>query len=424
MVNFWVFIILSPVLIGVVFLSLHQNKLKFSENKFLFISIFVGLTIFSAASCWRQPWAVWFAAIYIILVYFVFCLKNAEESTTQIKCMVALSNQNHEKVVELVSPGLEKNWKNFSLFAAASISAAQIRQLDKAEEFANRAFQINPHHQNSRLAMFAVKSQQLKCDEAEVFAEELLPKKNFKAGILFERARMYLLSHQFPKALTNLEELETLPPTPQVPEWLRASLRVEILIGMNKLTNALELCKKVREQWHDKLPQSQSALLDHDLGYAYFAQQNWSEAIDWFTSALKKDPQLSSSLLLRSVCYIEEIELEKARQDLNEFDHINKIPALDYDAQCYKAILSPNAEEAKALVEQTLKVVPDSTLAHFILGRILIQNEEFETALSHLNRAIELNPMFHQAYNLRALTYRALNEWDKTEEDDKMALVE
>ncbi len=74
---------------------------------------------------------------------------------------------------------------------------------------------------------------------------------------------------------------------------------------------------------------------------------------------------------------------------------------------------TPMYENHQTLWTQTLHQNPNSWVAQYNLGTIYMNQNRFEESLEHLQRAVELYPLSHSAYNNRAKVYIHLGDYEK-----------
>ena len=102
-----------------------------------------------------------------------------------------------------------------------------------------------------------------------------------------------------------------------------------------------------------------------------------------------------------------------------EFER-DAIPVLLFIALCYTDAGVPG--EAIKVYYDLLKIDPKNARVHSNLGGLFIAEGDFETALKHYNKSIELKPENYYAYVNRANYYFRINEYDNAITDAKQAL--
>lgn len=102
-----------------------------------------------------------------------------------------------------------------------------------------------------------------------------------------------------------------------------------------------------------------------------------------------------------------------------EFER-DSIPVLLFIALCYTDV--GVTSEAIKVYYDLLKIDPNNPQVHSNLGGLFIAEGDFETALKHYNKSIELKPDNYFAYINRANYYFRINEYNNAIVDAKQAL--
>jgi tetratricopeptide (TPR) repeat protein len=251
----------------------------------------------------------------------------------------------------------------------------------------------------------------------------------------FERGRCYSRSGLFEDAVADLEQAaEFGPPDPQFRHVLHLLLGQCFLAleqfdaAIANLTTALE---------HD--PESAEAYASR--ANAHYQQDHLDQAIADNSESIRLDPNVASTYLARSFVHADRGEFDKAIADATEAirlapdqatfyasraaihqamgEHARAVA--DYD-ECiglqpdrperYQARASAHRalgnEESAARDEQTMQAV---THLHEAFARM--QQEEWDQAISLLDRVIELAPGLHRGYLRRGLAHLARQEPDR-----------
>jgi tetratricopeptide (TPR) repeat protein len=66
---------------------------------------------------------------------------------------------------------------------------------------------------------------------------------------------------------------------------------------------------------------------------------------------------------------------------------------------------------SEVLWTDVLEKYPNSYRAHMCLGSYYVENGKYELALTHLNRSLEINPMYENSLELRGVTYNYLKQY-------------
>ena len=108
-------------------------------------------------------------------------------------------------------------------------------------------------------------------------------------------------------------------------------------------------------------------------------------------------------------------------QLLQECEHDrDAVPVLLFIALCYTD--AGYTEDAIKSYYELLKKDNNHAQAHSNLGHLLVKSGEFESALKHYNKSIEIKPENYFAYINRANYYFRINDYDNAITDAKQAL--
>ncbi len=148
--------------------------------------------------------------------------------------------------------------------------------------------------------------------------------------------------------------------------------------------------------------------MPHEAGYAK-AMENF-----WKGKALNTDlPEYHMSLVGRSLW--SEWDFQEAHHHLRQALALN--PSYDDALEGMTELLMANGyfEEAERYLRKALEVSPLSANHHFTLGQLFYFLQNYQSALSHLDRAAELKPDLELAHEVRLLCLIWLNQQDSFE---------
>jgi tetratricopeptide (TPR) repeat protein len=136
-----------------------------------------------------------------------------------------------------------------------------------------------------------------------------------------------------------------------------------------------------------------NADLYHQRGVAYFRQQQWEDALRDFTQALTLNTEhAAEAYYFRGICFFERDLLEAAQHDLEAaLAQAQQDVAIWNALACLFTALG-RLDEARQLLERTIRQEPDLADAHYNLARVLHQQGEVERAREHATRAADLDP--------------------------------
>ncbi|MGZ4056195.1 MAG: tetratricopeptide repeat protein [Bacteroidia bacterium] len=183
-----------------------------------------------------------------------------------------------------------------------------------------------------------------------------------------------------------------------------------------------------------------------------FAQENYKDAIDYFSKDIALNPKSTTSYYARALCYKYYKKYDKAISDLNSLlkidstnsdayntigniynlkgDFKSELPyynkALKYDSTYSEAYNN------RAVLYETLKKYPEAEkdyqhairlhpepLYYTNIGNMFYSLKQYKKAVDAADKAIELDVNYKDAYSLRSDSYSQLDEYDKSDADRK-----
>ena len=126
------------------------------------------------------------------------------------------------------------------------------------------------------------------------------------------------------------------------------------------------------------------------------------EAVSLLSKAISLKPDFAEALLLRGQVYLRQSQLEDALHDAEAV--ISSENELDNALLLRGAIkeVQGQLDEAEADYRQILDIDPFSQQAFISLGNLYCQQQRYAEAISTMDDAIEMSPVFAEAYAIRA----------------------
>lgn len=157
------------------------------------------------------------------------------------------------------------------------------------------------------------------------------------------------------------------------------------------------------------------------LGVIYGRQEKFEKGIELMDKLLSVDDDsvlahTNKSLYLMNLGKIEEAEEEKGLATVKSFAMFGK-EAKDKRAQA--DLDKENQEQLvqrESMFKQVLEIDREDTIANFGMGDIFFQRKEFQSAKSHLELVISVDPKYSMAYLLLGKTLEVLNDKTKAKE--------
>lgn len=288
-------------------------------------------------------------------------------------------------------------------------------------------------------------SVQLNSPELKAVNKKLVQNPN-EASLYDERASIYLGLKQFNEAL-NDAKLAVRIDSSVADYYLRI---VDIYFAMNNTRQAKETLLSLEK----KFPDNKEALLK--LAELYFIVKQYQESITYINKSLKLDEHQARAYHMKGNVYLEIGDTAKAissfqtaieqdnafadaHYDLGMLFAAKKNPlALQYYANALK--IQPAHEQAlyakakyyqdlnkydEAIVEykSMLLRIKNCEACEYNLGAIYLEvKKDYQQALTHFSKAIEMNPYYLDAYIARGFTYSKLGNSASAKADYNMCL--
>ena len=156
-----------------------------------------------------------------------------------------------------------------------------------------------------------------------------------------------------------------------------------------------------------------TAGLLHDLGTAYFALARYSEAAEALGAAGELGDQAADTYFLLGQAYAR-LGDGRAIDALRRSTKLEPSRARSWEA--LGDLLSQSREHSGAAVEafeDYVRQFPEKPHAHVLLGEAYINGTWMEQAISHFQKAVELNPRYARAVYALAAAYKFIGDHEK-----------
>lgn len=157
-------------------------------------------------------------------------------------------------------------------------------------------------------------------------------------------------------------------------------------------------------------------------GYQYYKAEQYKEAIESFTNAIKKQGSVAQFYFNRGAVFNKLDDYEQALTDYNKAIKLKPeyVEAYNNRGNTYDGM----GEKEKALSDynKAIEQNPEDAKAYYNRGNIYLDMGEKEQALSDYSRAIELNPEYAEAYINRGIIYLGMGEKEKSLADYNKAI--
>jgi tetratricopeptide (TPR) repeat protein len=160
------------------------------------------------------------------------------------------------------------------------------------------------------------------------------------------------------------------------------------------------------------------------LGYSYFYQMMWDEAVKSFRKAIELYPDYEYAYHgLGEVYYYGLKDYEKAKEKFDKALELNNglSNTLYFRGASYKEL--NNIEAAEADFRKVIELpVSDNAYDYFFRGLAYYELKDYKSAVEDFEKSIEINPKYFGVYYSLAESYKELNEYEKAAENYKTYL--
>ena len=141
------------------------------------------------------------------------------------------------------------------------------------------------------------------------------------------------------------------------------------------------------------------------------------EAVQLFTKAIELQGDFADALLLRGQIYLRQAKLADAMADAEAAIASGKEVESGLLLRGLVKEVENKPEEAEADYRQVLELDPFNQQAYTYIGKLYLKNERYADAVSMMDDAIEMSPVFAQAYELRAEAKKLMGDVEGATKD-------
>lgn len=150
----------------------------------------------------------------------------------------------------------------------------------------------------------------------------------------------------------------------------------------------------------DKAPDNVQAYYLKGKAMQGLAQED--EAVNLFTKAIDLQSDFAEALLLRGQIYLRQAKLTEALTDAEAVIASGKEVESGLLLRGSVKEVENQSEEAESDYRQVLELDPFNQQAYIYIGKLYMKNERYADAISIMDDAIEVCPVFAHAYEVRA----------------------
>jgi serine/threonine protein kinase/tetratricopeptide (TPR) repeat protein len=161
---------------------------------------------------------------------------------------------------------------------------------------------------------------------------------------------------------------------------------------------------------------SEEAYRDYLEGMGHYYRHYWEEAENSFQRALEADSTLAMAYYRLSVMMVQKGDARARPMGLKAAEYIERAGARDRNyIESWSAMLSGDYGRGVGELEEMIERYPDEKEALFWLGafhwKVFGQAEE---AIEYLVRAIDLDPLYKEPYNILAYAYDRVGDFERS----------
>lgn len=257
-----------------------------------------------------------------------------------------------------------------------------------AEQLARKALKLEPEGREARLVLSRAVFRLGRQEEGLVLINEVLKRNPTDHDALYRKAGFLAEMGRRSEALPILEKLANSDPSNVAYRRTRA----RVLSDLGRVEEAKTEWKEVVS----KEPDAQSLL---NLGYTYWKDKNYDEALRIATILLKLDDNNPTFLRFMANTQIEKLNYEEA---LTYAQKAAKLAPDDKDAAVIlaKALFRlQRGNEAVAIMSRTVKQYPDNPSVLYHWAEMILRLGRYEEALTDFDRLVRIDPT-NVAYRL------------------------
>jgi len=225
-------------------------------------------------------------------------------------------------------------------------------------------------------------------------------------GAEFDAARHLLLQGKFDEAIAALQELEKKEPAMK-------GLAHELGVAYykeNDFLSAIAYLKKAREQ------DPGDAEAEQLLGLSSYLAGRPAEAIPalekvqtWYASA-----NVDASYIL-GICYIQTKDYPNARKAFARMFDVPADSAASYLFTARMLLRQDFGPVAEEYAHKAVALDPKLPLAHQLLGEVYLYHSQIDEAIAEFRKELEINPGYAVAYYRLADAYAHVQKYDEAE---------
>ena len=245
------------------------------------------------------------------------------------------------------------------------------------------------------LNLGAINDRQNNTRKAEDYYRKALELNPGSIAAMENLTQLYIKTGREAEALALLDEMDKIKPGDTDVMKRRALL----LMNMKDFNGAIEILKGIINKNPDETP------FRYYLGLSYEESGQYDLAIKEYRKLIAAEPGNVKPYLNLGYLYLQMDLYDEAEEVYTSLIEVAE-PMPDYYVYLGRVnLIKKDEKAAERTLSQGLSKFPDSDELHFNFAMILERQDRFDEMVSHLRRAIELNPGHADAMNFLGYSY-------------------
>jgi len=148
----------------------------------------------------------------------------------------------------------------------------------------------------------------------------------------------------------------------------------------------------------------------------------YEQAIADYTQAIRLDPNDASAYRSRGMAYSDKGDHDRAIADINQAIRLDPNATAAYNARAVVYNSKGDYDRAIADYTQAIRLDPNDAIAYYNRGLAYSNKKDYDRVIADTNQAVRLDPNFPDAYILRGVTYAGKSDYDRAIADFNQAI--
>jgi tetratricopeptide (TPR) repeat protein len=319
----------------------------------------------------------------------------------------------YQQAVPYLEHALKLNAKDAQAFYDLGLCRTAMKQYKQAIVAFDSAVKVNPHYVDALANRGSCKD--LTGDRAGAvrdYNQAIALSKSPPPDLYYDRGSEYYLLGEYAKAIPDLTEALKLDAKSNDALLYRALAYGELKQPERAIGDLNEYIRVTGGDQDSYLAR----------GNANYALSRFSSAVNDYSSALRCNHDLYQAMEKRALAYVRIGQSGEGLKDANELIKEQKYRARGYGVRAFAQLAMGEWSGARGDCDACRELNVDDYLEHFVRAMVDLHKNLTDDAMTELNRSIELNSLFDEAYFARGTISCSLKEYKKAADDFSKAL--